>query len=216
MSESNQRQDTNIRDIREVLGHVGKVHLTLQAAYGTNDPALEEFEPRVQEQIREALALSARTIMRSRFEVKTSSAGVNREVERQSFMTMLGVLNQYGQTAIQLGTQLANQQLNPILRLIMNDTVRMMRWMAVRLLRTFDVWEAEGVLPDVSRAVGAVIPGGGQGTPEEGSMGAGMSGAEQGGVAATPFPIQRAGLESMAQVFGSLQGALGGQGMGPA
>lgn len=208
LSESNQRQDTNIRDVREVLSSVGKTSLLLQSLFGTDDETIDAFPAAMQEQIREALKVTPSRIKTTKFTVKASEAGSNKEVEKQNLMQIAQVLSQYGQTTFQLAQQLANPQLNPSLRLLMGDIVAMHSWMAKRLLRGFGEFDGEEVLPDVAAAINATVPGGGNGT--KGAVSEPGNGLlDLGGGAGTPAPMSREFLEGLAQIP-SPAGAVGG------
>jgi hypothetical protein len=167
LSESNQRQDTNIKDVREVLSSLGRISCALQSAFGSDDPMIATLPEELQQQVRMALSSATpRSLEVAHFEVKASNAGSNRETERQSVMQMAQVLNQYAVAVQQLSVQLVNPQLNPGLRLIINDVIKMQRWMAARILRAWDEYDIEEVLPNAKAAIESVIPGGGAGTAE--------------------------------------------------
>lgn len=167
VQEGNQRQDTNMRDVRMVLAAIGKQAMRLQASFGQDDPFIQTFDQDVQQQIRAALQYFNSDAARyANFQVKASDAGVNKEIDRMNLMQTAQVLSNYGGTVQQLAVQLLNPQLNPGLRMIINDLVKMQRWMAERLLKTFDEWDAVEELPDVAAAIEQIIPGGSRSTQD--------------------------------------------------
>lgn len=209
MQESNQRQDTNIRDVREVLSAIAKGSYSLQAHFGEDDPMIEFFPPVMQEQIRQAMQMArSGRLEQSHFEVKASSAGANAEVEKANLMTMAQLLERYGGQVQQLVTQLANPKLNPAIRMVINDTLTMQRWMAARVMRAYNELDVEGVLPDARAAIERIIPGGGRGTQDNaepvGQSGAG--GMEPGGAGQPSFPLTRENLAGFSEMADTAAG----------
>lgn len=209
LQESNQRQDTNIRDAREVLSAVAKASYMLQARFGRkDDPTIGYFPDKIQEQIRQALIMSTpQRVSQSQFEVKASTAGANKEVERQNLMALATVLAQYGQQAQQLVQLLANPKVNQSIRLVANDVLSMHRWMAQRLLRAYDELDVEGVLPDVRTAIETTVPGGGRTTADL-ATGASAGGGMELGEPGTPSPaLTREGLAAISGMVAPNGGA---------
>lgn len=212
LQESNQRQDTNIRDVREVLSVIGRDCFYLQGRFGVDDPYLSVLDGKTAEQVRRALQFATTPgFDLTRFEVKASSAAGNKEVERQNLLQIASVLAQYGQSAQGMVVQLVNPQLNPGLRQIMLDTLKMQKWMAARLLRAFDEYDAEGVLPNALAAIEKALPGG-SGKPEE-ELPDELP-MESGGSPDTAGLFTREGLGALASLPLPQQGAFGEVGMG--
>lgn len=202
IQEGNERQHTNIRDFREVLSDAIKTCFVLQKTFGPDDPVIAFYPESVQKGIKSALqyATEDRTHL-CRFEIRTSSAAMNKEVDRQNLMQVAGVLNNlYGQT-MQAAQQLLNPQLNPGLRMVMNDIVKAQSEMAKRLLTSFDELDPEGLIPNVGAAIDTVIPGGSQGTrpPEQPPL-------QLGGTPAIPGPPPGSGLEGLQEIPGLSEG----------
>lgn len=212
LQESNQRQDTNIRDARVVLSEVSRTALILQRAYGGDDPSIQLFPDEMQKQIMAALqAATPDTLARCRFEVSASSAGVNKEIERMGLMQMATVLQQYGQVVHQLGQMLLDPKLNPSLRSMITQIIDMHRWMAGRLLRAFDEYDLEGILPDVAVALAAGQqqqqqqpgqPGGPAQAAPSGIPGPGGAGMEPGGSGGSPPVLTREALSALSSLPG--------------
>lgn len=200
MQEGNQRSDTNLRDLREAVSSVGRISTYLQAFLGSDDPFIDSLSKETSAQVRQALELINSSQGRFiRLEVKTSSAGANKEVERQNLLQIAQILGQYGAQVQQMATQLANPQINPSLRLIMNDVAEMQKWMATRLLRQFDEFDAAEVLPDVSSAIEATVPGGSRGT-RKALPGSGQEGMEPRGPNGALPPVSRQQVEALSQI----------------
>jgi hypothetical protein len=199
LSESNQRQDTNIRDIRQVLGAIGKLSFLLQREYGSNDPIIDMFPPSVASKIREGIGLATPTVLaHNYFKIEASNAGANAEAEKASLMQMAQVVGQYGQSVPQMAQMLMTME-NPIMRGLLLQTARMHKWMAAKLIRSMGEMDSDGLLPDIvgafsQGAQGQPIEGGPAGPPQlsDGggagpADGAGLA-AMLAGVAETPLP----------------------------
>lgn len=161
MSEGNQRQDTNIRDAREVLSDIARCSFFLQAHLAPNDPVLGFMPPKYADAVRQAFQKVSRDRIRStKFEIKASSAGANKEIEKASLLQMGNFLAQHSQTLLQLGPQLIGTQ-NPQMQMMLREIMQMSSWMAKRLISAYDEAEAEGELPDVEQIFGPGQPAGG-------------------------------------------------------
>lgn len=211
LAESNQRQDTNIRDFREVMSRIARTCYMMQCTYGKEDKLLETFSPEMRAQILRGFQLvdQYKASDSVRFLVKASNASVNSEVRKAATIQMSQVLSQYANAVTQMSMQLANPQINPTIRLVMNDVVKMHRWMATRILRDFDEYEAEGVLPDVAAAIEASIPGGSRGTSEE-DEDFGLPAVDTGGAQGSQGVAQGAGGNAFQALVGGLQPPGGG------
>lgn len=202
MQESNQRQNTNIRDVRRVLGRIARTCYIMQAHFNPMDHTVETFPPEIAANIKRAFELAKPDIMRrARFEVSTSNAADNRETDLQNTFNMLGVLQQHGQTVLQLAQTLANPQLDPALRMVYNDVVAMQSWIAKRVLHDLKEYETEGVIPDVRAAIESKLPGGGAGT-QAARAGAGQQAMAEGGAPGAEDATGGLTLEAVEQVAG--------------
>jgi hypothetical protein len=201
MQESNQRQDTNIRDVRCCLGDVAATSSMLQATFGQDDPFIETFSPGQQDLIKQAFAAyRSQTGRFIRHEVKASDAGVNSEVEKMNLMQCAQVLGQYGTTIQQMVTQLATPGLNPAISATIIAVARMQKWMAQRLVEQFDEFDVKELIPDAQQLLDeGQQQQQQQGAPQAPSAGGppGMGGAGAPGAAQPPNLPQ---LQSMAQM----------------
>jgi len=204
LAEGNQRQDTNIKDLRCVLSCTLKIAARLQATYGTADPFIETLTPKLQEGVRQALQIFSSDKYRwINLEVKSSSAGSNSEIRKANLFTMAQTVSMYGQQAIQMASQLADPQLNPTIRTTMLEFIDMQRWMAKRLLKEMDEWDATEKLPDVAAILEQTQPGANPSAPGGGPQGPVQPGGADG---ALP-PISRTQLQTLAALPPSGGGA---------
>jgi hypothetical protein len=201
LSESNQRQDTNIRDIRQVLGAVGKIAFTLQRQYGTDDPVIDMFPEKVAGEIRKGLQSATPDLLRKNyFEIKASDAGANSEVAKANLLQMAQTVGQYSASVPQLATQLMAVSQNPVMSQLLMQVAQMNKWMAVRLMRAFDEFDGTEFLPDIAAAFnrgaeGAVPPGATPGPSQVNQRDILGGGASSNGVASA-----RGSLESISQI----------------
>lgn len=198
MAEGNQRQDTNIRDVRDSVGALIATCSKLQAKFGSGDPFVDTMDPEVADQVRQAFKLlQAPNSASIRHEVQSSSAGANSEVRKASLLQMSQVLGQYGATMQQMVPTLLDSKLNPGLRMVMNDIIQMQSFMAKSLLREFNMSDMIDILPNASAAIDSVVPGGSTGT--KGPSGQGPQGRMDTGGAGSPLPsVSREQLEASA------------------
>lgn len=210
LSEGNQRQDSNIADAREVIGEIGRVNYLLQAAYGSDDPTVDLFPDEIAKAVRQALKeVAPDVILRSKMTVRSSDSSMNKETRKASLLQLAQVLGQYGTTVSQMAVQLINPQLNPVLKGTLMSVIRMHKWMAATLLRAYDEYDTQEVIPDVERLLaGGGVPEGAE--PGQETVGPAMGPAGVGG--AQP----RAGREFLEDILtlpGGAQGALRAPGM---
>jgi hypothetical protein len=200
MQESNQRQDTNIRDVRTAMSATAILCSMQQAAFGQDDPFIQTFDPDTQKLLKQAFGmLKGQAGRYIRHEVKASDAGVNKEVEKMNLMQCAQTLGQYGQAIQGMVTQLANPTLNPAIKAVILATAQMQKWMAQRLLEQFDEFDAKELIPDVADIMAQNQPQPQQGGPPGAGPGGpgGMVPGGAPGATQLPNPSQ---LQSFAQM----------------
>lgn len=198
ISEGNQRQDTNIRDVREVLASLVDTCSRMQSRWGKDDPFIATLDPKYQEGVRGALAIFAdRTKSHVRHQVRASNAGANSEVRKASLLQMSQVIGQYGGFIQQMAPQLLNPQINPGMKAVLTDIINMQAWMAKRLSREFGESELVELLPDVDTINGAGAQG--QSTP-----GGGGNGLQPGGAGTTLPTVSGGQLAAAAALPGQM------------
>jgi hypothetical protein len=207
ISEGNQRQDTNISDVREVMGEIAKASFFLQSHFDPNDAFIDIFPPEIGNNIREALrTVSLTQIAGSRFAIKASNAGSNKEMEKASLLQMSNVLAQYSQTLQQLGPMYMNMPESPV-KTMTYQILEMAGWMVKRLLKAFDEYDAEGVVPDVRQLFG---PSGAGGLAPTGPVQpVSPDEMELGGTGGAGGALTRQTLQSLDQMVGGVLGNAG-------
>lgn len=167
ISESNQRQDTNIRDARQVMGSIAKREFMLQSQFNPNDPMIDMISmdnPAMGDEIRQGLTmLTSSQLAHNYFEIKASDAGANSETAKANALQLIQVIGQYGASIPQMATQIRMAK-DPFLRDMLIATVRLQKWAALTILRAFGNYDAETYIPDIERALGGP-QGGTQGLP---------------------------------------------------
>lgn len=194
MSEGNQRQDTNIRDARNVLSQVAKCCYFLQTTFAANDPLLEFFPKEMAAKIKQAFSQTTRNrINYSSWEIKASSAASNKEIEKSSLLQMANFLGQHAKTLLELTPQ-AVGAMNPTMKYMTTSVMNLSSWMAKRLMAAYDEYDTEGVLPDVRQ----ILSGGAQAPVP----GAAQEGMDVGGSPEPGAPVNRQLLQQMAAMGG--------------
>lgn len=147
IQEGNRRFDLNVRDIRDALGDIGRLVLELnhqfrprgfftlvQGEDGQYTESILELPP---EFTASALAV----------ELTASTATINRDVERQGLISLLGLLSQYYDRLIQISMIIQNPQLPAATREMAAKMADGAKFIMERLLQTFDVKDIDAVLP---------------------------------------------------------------------
>lgn len=200
MAEGNQRQDTNIRDVREAMSGIALTSTRLQAAFDPADPLIDTLPESARKGVRDALSFIASDAAKYlRLEVKSSHAGANSEIKKQNLTTVQQFLSQHAALIQQMGMQLLNKDIAPGLRMMMNDIVHMQTEMTKNLLKAYDEMDLIDDLPNLPAAIESTIPGGSRGSQTPG----GPSGSQ-------PL-LPRATQAPQGGTQGGLLGALAGQ-----
>lgn len=162
LSESNQRQDTNIRDIRQVLGGIGKLSFIMQRQFNPRDPILDLYPPDVASKIREGLEMATPSLLQHNyFEIKASDAASNSEAAKANLMQMASIVGQYGAAVPQMAQALLTLKPdNPMYGLTLK-VAQMHKWMASKLIRALGEHDADGLIPDIAQAFTGGAQGGG-------------------------------------------------------
>ncbi len=213
MSEGNQRQDANIRDARSVLGAIARINFLMQATFAPDDPTVDLYPPEIMTAVKQILkGTPPEAILRSKYMIRASESSLNKEVRKASLLQLAQVLGQYGTTSSQLAIQLLNPGLNPQLKAVMMGIVHMHKWMAATLLRAYDEYDTQEIIPDVESILSGQQPmagPGGQLGPEA------ISGPmEQSGAGVPPGTDPRDFLANILQAPNGSQGAPPEAGMG--
>lgn len=211
ISEGNQRQDAIIADARDVLGEIGKCSFYLQSYFDPRDSFLSGLPPEIASVVTQILQqVSASRLQATQFQIKASNAAVNKETEKASLLQMANVLAQYSQTLQQLAPQfLQMEQSHSPLAPMIQKILEMAAWMVKRLLKAFDEYDAEGVIPDVRQLFGS--PGGGTPSTQGPVQGVGAAGMEPVGSGGAGAILSRPGLQGLGT---ALNGALANGGGG--
>jgi hypothetical protein len=208
MQEGNQRQNTNIRDARVVLGLLANRASRLQSTLDPADPFIDTLPDNDADNVRAAiLLLSGPRYAGISHRVKASDSGSNLEIEKANLFAISQVVGQYGQMINQAAMQLANQGLNPTIRQALIDTVTMHQWMVKRLLKAFGEYDAVEVIPDADKLFPNTSPAG---APPGGPPRMGPGGPANG----LP-PVPGPGMAPIPPMPGGPGGAPPMPGMGP-
>lgn len=168
LSESNTRQQTNIRDVREVIGATTASALNLQVDLLPDDPILQTFPDEQADGVRAAFEWIKKLPPGhlNYIGLEASNSGVNKEWERQNLLQIAAILSQYGSVVQQYAGTLQDPDLNPIVRSVMTKVIEMHKWMSERLMKAFDEYDTKDVLPDLVAILNGGAEAGGAGAAE--------------------------------------------------
>jgi len=188
IQEGNRRFDLNVRDIRETLSKVGQMVLLLNAQYRPREMAYF-VEGEDGKWVERALNLPDDFIADGiGIELTASTATINKEIEKQGLITVMGLVTQHYQQVISMAQM--GMQMQPLMPLIMS-MLKGSEYFMKRIVQAFDIKDLDTVLPMTAMMenmgnVGAQPPPGGPpGNQNGGGMGGAM-GAPGPGAAPTP------------------------------
>ncbi|GEM_PF-6367584 len=197
IQEGNRRFDLNVRDIRDCLGGVGKQLLLLNAQFrpsgmayfvkGQDGELIENVLNLPDEFIADGIGM----------ELTASTATINREIEKQGLMSMMGTLTQYYQQLIQISGIAMNPQTPPPVQQLALQMADGARYLMSMIVQTYEIRAVDTLLPpslaDQLEADSNANPppGGPQGVPGQNQNGAGVAnpvGVPPGGPPGMPPP----------------------------
>lgn len=169
LQEGNTRTDLNISDIRYAHTKVGRMLASLYGHFGVGDrvQAFGEIGQKVQK------ALEAMERGQLVMPVSSSSASVNREVEKQNDLMLSGVLGRHYQTVTQMLQAAANPALPPNVQSYLGESIKAAEVMMKSVLRHFGYDESDRMIPK-AEVTPPQQPGaqpGGTGAPAQGAPG---------------------------------------------
>lgn len=147
LQEGNRRFDLNVRDIRDALSSVGRLVLELNQQYRPKGMAY--FVQGQDGLLTEAMLDMPNDYLVSRVavELTASTATINRAVEQQGLISLLGLLSPYYQQTLQLASLMMQEKLPPQMREYAGSMMEGAKFVMQRLVRTFDVKNIDAVLP---------------------------------------------------------------------
>jgi len=181
IQEGNRRFDLNVRDVRQCLGLVGKKVLLLNAQFrpqgmayfvkGSDGALVEKALDLPDDFIADGIGI----------ELTASTATINREIEKQGLMAMMGQLTQYYQQLLQItGVAMSPTTPPPVaqMALEMAEGARYLMSMIVQTyeIRAVDTLLPVGITPDDVQAAHQPPPQPPPGMPGQAPNGAGMAG----------------------------------------
>ena len=149
IQEGNRRFDLNVRDIRDVLSFVGQRTLELNQMFRPKGAAffVQGADGRYTEQ---ALDLPAEfSISKLAVELTASTATINREVEKQSLIALMGITGQYYERLTQAAMVLANPQIPGEIKELIVKESQGAKLLMDRIVQAFDVKSIDVIVPSL-------------------------------------------------------------------
>jgi len=180
IQEGNRRFDLNIRDIRDVLSYIGQRTLELNQMFRPRGAAffVQGADGRYTE---EALNLPPEfSISKLAVELTASTATINREIEKQSLIALMGITGQYYERLTQAAMVVANPQVpGEIKELIVRESMGA-KLLMDRIVQAFDIKSVDVVVPGLigdknaqgngaAQGAGPAV-GNGAGSPQDGKL----------------------------------------------
>lgn len=144
IQEGNRRFDLNVRDIRDTLGKVGQMVLLLNAQYRPRE-MVYFVEGEDGKWVERALNLPDDFIADGiGIELTASTATINKEIEKQGLITVMGLVTQHYQQIISMAQM--GMQMQPLMPLIMS-MLKGSNYFMKRIVQAFDIKDLDTVLP---------------------------------------------------------------------
>jgi len=182
IQEGNRRFDLNVRDIRECLGGVGKKLLLLNAQFrpagmayfvkGSDGQLIEQALSLPDEFIADGIGI----------ELTASTATINREIEKQGLMAMMGQLTQYYQQLLQISGVAMNPATPPPIQQLALQMADGARYLMKMIVQTYEIRAVDTILPP------SIVENMQNGPGPPGTSGGAPPGAAQPGVATSVGP----------------------------
>lgn len=165
MQEGNRRTDLNISDFRYAHTRLGRIILADYAKYGVSARLLDMFGGKAGQL---AQAVGAVKEGRLGLPVYSSTASLNREVEKQNDYILVNIMRQHYIGVGQLVAQINNQTTPPDLKEYLIKVVKASNVIMKSVLRNFDKEDIDTLVPDVEfpndqNQAGQTPPAGGNG-----------------------------------------------------
>jgi hypothetical protein len=194
IQEGNRRFDLNIRDARDVLSAVGRDIIFLNQVFRSRGLAymVQGSDGLLTDK---ALDLPPEfSTAKVAVELTATTATINREMEKQGLMALMGVTQQYYEKLAMAGQAIMNPQVPPEFKELLMREAQGAQYLMKRIAQTFDVKNIDlvvpGILPDGSNGNSPpTIPGELAGRDPSAPQEPGMAGAE-----GIPDPITQQGL----------------------
>lgn len=147
LQESNTRTDLNVTDMRYAHTKLGRIITRVYAHFGVGD-RVEQFGEKAPN-IRAALELMASG--RMGLPIYASTASVNREVEKQNDIMLVGLMTRHYQTVASLLQTASNVMIPEEVRQYLGQAVQASNALMKDVLRNFGRSETDRLVPEVKR-----------------------------------------------------------------
>lgn len=182
IQEGNRRFDLNVRDMREGLGRVGKRILELNQRFRPRGAAFFVQGEKEGELTEAVLSLPPEfSAAGMAIELTATTATINREIEKQGLIALMGLANQYYQTLGQAAMGLSNPQVPGELKELIVRMTQGGEYLFKRIAQTFDIKDIDRVVPSLIPDGAGGGPGAGAGPPAGGPDRAASNGRVGGG-----------------------------------
>lgn len=168
IQEGNRRFDLNIRDARDVLGQIGRDIITLNQLFRPSGTAyfVQGQDGMFTEEILKMPPEFAATKMA--VELTATTATINKEVQKQSLIALMGLVNNYYDKVAQAAMILGNPQVPGDIKEFVVKATQGAKYLMDQIVQTFDIKSIDTVVPslggDNANAGGAA--GGPAGSPD--------------------------------------------------
>lgn len=153
LQESARRFDLYAKDIRRVLGEIGMQSLELIAQHKPTSRIFATMEPKKAALVERVLTTTAQSQIREQLRVTATSASgaSNKEIQRQSAVSVFGIITQYLERLTNLVPLLVNQKIPKEMRQLFYEMSQLGERAMIRILHSFDMPELAASLPQTEK-----------------------------------------------------------------
>jgi hypothetical protein len=145
MQEGNSRTDLNTSDLRYSHTKLGRVLLADYSKYGVRDSLLQQFGDKASKITKALEAILSRRIG---LPVYSSTASVNREVEKQNDIMLVTVLRQHYMGVANILGQMGNMMTNPTVKTYLEQVIKASNMVMKSVLRNFQKEDVDLLVPE--------------------------------------------------------------------
>lgn len=149
IGEANKRFKMVIRDVRESLASIGKTILEMYQQFGDIDQVYLEAGEELGSEVEKIFQLPTDSTVGLKIDTPTISETYNKDLEKQTYLTLMGMMKQFYQSLIEALAVAQNPQAPPSVKYVATHGAQQAIRIWEKVLEAFDFYDADTYLPDM-------------------------------------------------------------------